>query len=123
MKPTNWKEKNMEPFDELKKEYPKIFDSDFFFEVKEGWIQLLRKMCQEFSKLPAHSIKKAAQVKSKFGGLRFYTENYSELMQTIIKKYEVKSFYICEDCGSEILERDNVKYHKTQCVICLVNSA
>ena len=118
-----WKRKNMSPFEALKTDFPMIFDKDFFFEIKDGWIPLIREMCSELMALPPHSIEKAAQVKSKFGSLRFYPENYSESMQNIIQRYEIKSSYICENCGTGITERENVNYFKSQCVICLVDSA
>jgi hypothetical protein len=42
---------------------------------------------------------RAAQVKTKFGGLRLYLDGELEI-QPIIEKYEQLSYTICEICGA-----------------------
>ena len=43
---------------------------------------------------------KAAQVKEKFGGLRFYVDNHSEYVNGILAMAESMSTRICQDCGN-----------------------
>ena len=42
----------------------------------------------------------AAQVKEKFGGLRFYVDNCDDYVSGIISMAESMSYRICEECGS-----------------------
>lgn len=41
----------------------------------------------------------AIQIKSKFGGLKFYTANHTDEASKLIAEAEEKSFTICEVCG------------------------
>lgn len=42
-----------------------------------------------------------AQVKEKFGGLRFYADGLTEEMDKLIDAAEEKSIHICDECGLE----------------------
>jgi len=42
----------------------------------------------------------ASQVKEKFGGLRFYTNGYTDVIQGMISMAESMSYRTCEVCGS-----------------------
>ena len=42
----------------------------------------------------------ASQVKEKFGGLRFYTNGYTDVVQGMISMAESMSYRTCEVCGS-----------------------
>lgn len=43
----------------------------------------------------------AAQVKEKFGGLRFYVDGGDDYIKGLISMAESMSFHICEDCGNK----------------------
>lgn len=48
----------------------------------------------------------AAQVKEKFGGLRFYVDNADEFTRGLISMTEGASFSTCESCGNTGSKRD-----------------
>lgn len=77
------------------------------FECDDGWQKLIEDLCEELNE---HFIKypnpdfRVAQVKSKFGGLRFYVQNEGEKYEeinSIIRKYEDMSYHTCEYCGAD----------------------
>ena len=71
--------------------------------------------CKEFT-LP---IPRAAQVKQKLGGLRFYMNYSNEKMEKLISKASQKSYKICEDCGEEgKLRTENRRWTRTLCDKC-----
>lgn len=72
--------------------------------VGDGWYNLIEELCRELTKLGGGV--EAAQVKEKFGGLRFYLEFGEHTSQLVIdeahrleNEYEAKSYTICETCG------------------------
>ena len=55
----------------------------------------------EFKKVPPRMpYITASQVKEKFGGLRFYTNGYTDVIQGMISMAESMSYRTCEVCGS-----------------------
>jgi len=79
-------------------EAPPILTTDFF-EVSEGWYGLIKNLIEELVLVGWD--KEVAQVKEKFGGLRFYIGEGNDEIFTIITKYERLSETICELCGAE----------------------
>jgi len=104
--------------------YPKIFSDRygdpretlmcFGFECDDGWFDIIDSLCgciqshvdnsqargcmtpEEFdSKIQV----RAAQVKEKFGGLRFYVDNSDDYVNGIIQMAETQSLKTCERCG------------------------
>ena len=77
------------------------------FECDDGWQKLISDLCEEldeFLKVHPNPDFRVSQVKSKFGGLRFYVENEGDdykAIYDIIDKYEKKSYHTCEYCGAE----------------------
>ena len=71
--------------------------TDWINEVGSGWhsiVQPLIDQCKE-ENVPI------AQVKEKWGGLRFYLDgNSSNKLHNMIRKAEEDSFTICEICGN-----------------------
>lgn len=69
------------------------------FECGDGWYDIINELSE---KLSYYNVV-AAQVKEKFGGLRFYLEVYPsnkwEEILDIIGDAEIKSFETCEYCG------------------------
>lgn len=105
--------------DELEKKmvekFPKIFRDvgkspqescmAFGCECDDGWFDLLNELCTE---IQSYLDKKkgckqvvAAQVKEKFGGLRFYYDGGDEQTEKFVMKAEQESEKICEMCGNK----------------------
>ena len=119
---------------DLETKYPKLFKKKIWPEFNEGWYPLVEQLSAEISakydswgSIP--DLPYVAQMKEKFGGLRFYLESdtffmdhsdkYDELDQ-IISKYESLSKKTCELCGKEG-KVDNIKngyWIKTLCEDC-----
>lgn len=66
-----------------------------YLECGTGWAKLYEPLiaCCEAEGVTV------AQVKEKFGGLRFYVDGGSYELHAAISKAERDSHYICEDCG------------------------
>ena len=88
--------------------------------VDEGWIPLLDKLISDLLKEnPNWDIKNVAQIKEKFGGLRFYVDEVSENQYKLIEKAEAESYKICEHCGStENVETKGKSWIKSLCEKC-----
>lgn len=105
--------------------YPKIFRDrnrpvtetpmGFGIEAPDGWYDLIDRLC---SHIQVHVDSKrhnhrgltdeefdeqyqtvAAQVKEKYGGLRFYADNADDYTQGLISMAESVSYTVCEVCG------------------------
>ena len=109
---------------ELCAKYPKIFinrnktmqESPMYFGIStgEGWFDLIDTLCGELqshvnSQIVIRKLSKdaatkvqvvAAQVKSKFSGLRFYVDGGDETTRGMINMAEAMSMKICEECGN-----------------------
>lgn len=73
--------------------------------IGDGWCNLIDVLCGEIDDhLEHHKDKrddfKVAQVKEKFGGLRFYTDGNDEYISGTIALAESLSYTICEECGN-----------------------
>lgn len=64
--------------------------------VGKGWHPLVREV---YKTLPEHI--KVVQVKEKFGGLRIYTDVYTEYLLDVLEQAQRQSFTVCEFCGEE----------------------
>lgn len=96
------------------KDYKGPITKTNFFQVKEGWYNIIQACIDELLKLGWN--KRIHQVKEKFGGLRFYVGD--EDMPTggyeVIEKYEKLSITTCEICGNDgVLRKGN--WLKTLC--------
>jgi len=67
--------------------------------VGEGWRPLVMKLCKDI--IAIDDTVEVAQVKEKFGGLRFYIYGGGDKVYDLIHKAENKSFKICEECGTK----------------------
>ena len=69
------------------------------FCVGDGWFELLKELSEKLEPLGVV----AAQVKEKFGGLRFYINSIdkeiAEQVYEYIHEAEAKSYKTCEQCG------------------------
>lgn len=114
----------------LIEKYPKIFPPDFGFEHKDGWYWLIDKLCTvlqfqtDYNDMPQI---RAAQVKEKFGTLRFYHESMPggtpERARGAISLAEELSGYICEECGTPgAATKDTRGWLSTKCAKCAMST-
>lgn len=80
------------------------------FECADGWFDLIYKLSSQLEPLIKKYIEehpdeeyhpRAAQVKEKYGGLRFYMSHATEEMYDLISAAEEESEVTCEFCGSK----------------------
>jgi hypothetical protein len=75
----------------------------FGFQHRDGWFDLVWRLCEQIEKVPNKGKSfKVAQVKEKFGGLRFYFEGADDAFHAIracTAAAGQESFHICEVCG------------------------
>lgn len=94
-------------FDEFQKKYPKLFREypHSGFELPPGWKTLVHCLCSALEsaieRLPEEIQEgvQCAQVKEKFGGLRFYMTQETPYMSGAIRVAESMSYHVCETCG------------------------
>jgi hypothetical protein len=106
--------------EELIQKYPKIFQ-DYegnpgrvnWYGVPDGWLPVVDKLCgamQDYidntTRYTKDGPKKpeqvtCAQMKEKFGGLRFYTNGNDDEVEGMIRMAEYMCEHTCQDCGSE----------------------
>jgi len=67
------------------------------FDCGDGWESLIRDLSEKITKVDPDCV--AAQVKEKFGGLRFYTNGNTEESYKAICEAETLSEKTCEICG------------------------
>jgi hypothetical protein len=108
--------------DELKKElyikFPNIFpkETHAFFSHGDGWFDIISSLCDSLTVI-SESIGigiTALQTKAKFKTLRFYVDidttkatcdeiklkTWCDIINNLIRWTEIRSFYVCEMCGS-----------------------
>lgn len=119
--------------------YPELF-SDlpemncmrlFGFDCGNGWFDLLKDL---ITKIRAHCESpdfqpyidlldqplspKVAQVKEKYGTLRFYLDLETEYIEKLIEEAEDKSAIICEICGNTGMLREHHRWLSVRCDDC-----
>ena len=93
----------MRDLNELPKKYPSLFKNEsFHFECDNGWYELLDVLCDRISKAEESMENDIhiAQIKEKFGGLRFYCHGADDYSYGMIDFAEKISTRICEECGN-----------------------
>lgn len=68
------------------------------FDIGDGWIDLVGQLIRDI--IETGDEWKIAQIKSKFGGLRFYVETESDAVRSLIRQAEIESGRLCEECGA-----------------------
>jgi len=82
----------------FKQEFPEIFEDVYIsFHLPEGWAKRVYALCQELQIVNPEV--RACQVKSKFGGLRFYVDHANEAGKKLIDECESACWKICMYCG------------------------
>lgn len=102
----------------LKLAFPKIFDKDFCFECGDGWYDLIYNLSSEIQKICDNKLCEqviAAQVKEKFGGLRYYINGGNQEIFDLIDSAEEQSLTICEETGNIGSLHSKKGYMKTLC--------
>ena len=76
-----------------------FFPAHVFGATGPGWYDLLDDLIENLLEVGWSG--EVAQVKEKFGGLRFYVYGCTELGYELIYLAEEESFRICENCGAQ----------------------
>lgn len=88
------------------------------FECGDGWFELLKELSAKLEPLGVV----AAQVKEKFGTLRFYTEGVdvavADAVDLAIEAAEAKSEVTCEECGAPGA-LNNGPWYRVSCKKCI----
>lgn len=95
----------MDFFDALKQKCPTIFgdgSATYDFSCPPGWEKLVAELslCLEEHAVAHNPELRVSQVKSKFGGLRYYVDAGDEVVYKLIETAERESLQICESCGA-----------------------
>lgn len=88
-----------------------------FCDIEDGWADLVSELDDKISALdPGYTL---AQVKEKYGSLRYYTllikSDVADTIFSLIDEYEEKSLHVCEICGEEGSLKEKNKWFKTLC--------
>ena len=95
----------------------------FGFSVDDGWEPIIRRLSEKLEKLildlpeTNQQAPCAAQVKEKFGGLRFYMDGATVEMDAVIGEAERECYKTCETCGAPGKMR-TVGWSRTLCDVC-----
>ena len=84
--------------------------------VGRGWSKLLEDLYNDLLALGWDG--KVLQVKEKFGGLRFYIDNWADPLYNRICEAEEESFRTCERCGEAGQVRSHKGWLTTSCQKC-----
>ena len=102
---------NAEHTEYLFNKYPKLYRGRFLpitqnllpfgIETGDGWFDIIRDLSEALTKLDAElgTETEAVQVKEKYGTLRFYITDGTELHYEAIDDAECQSAVTCEQCG------------------------
>ena len=109
----------------MEQRFPKIFETPYGgFCCGEGWWPILEKLCYNIQSYIDWKNKQSevvpqvtvAQIKEKFGGLRFYYDGGDEHINGMVRMAEAWADASCEECGSPGKRRDG-GWIKTLCDI------
>jgi hypothetical protein len=94
---------------EMREKYPTIFSQPFGgFAVGPGWWPIIKSLCGQIQShidwraKQGHDVPQVtvAQIKEKFGGLRFYYDGGDEYIDGLVSMAESWASHACETCGS-----------------------
>jgi hypothetical protein len=92
-------------------DFPDMFEF-CSLEVPLGWEDLVYELTSKIYKIEPVQV---SQIKEKFGGLRYYTNGHSDIVDDLINEYEAKSFKVCDVCGEEGILREHGYWLSTRC--------
>jgi hypothetical protein len=96
----------------MKEKYPKMFSEPYGgFAISEGWWPIIESLCANIQShtdwwnknretRPVVEQVVVAQIKEKFGGLRFYYEGGDEQISGMVRMAEAWASHACEECGA-----------------------
>jgi hypothetical protein len=93
----------------------------FGIECRRGWLALITKLCEDIErveiemKLPPEHRCQVVQIKSKYGGLRYYTNGHTTQVDELIMAAEKESYTTCEYCGVRGELRNDIPWITTLC--------
>lgn len=94
---------------QMEERFPKMFAEPYGgFACGEGWWPILEKLCSNIQSHIDWKNKQAevvtqvtvAQIKEKFGGLRFYYDGGDDHIKGMVRMAEAWADATCEDCGA-----------------------
>ena len=107
----------------MEERFPKMFSGKYGgFACGEGWWPILEKLCSNIQRHIDWKNKQSevvpqvtvAQIKEKFGGLRFYYDGGDEHINGMVRMAEAWADASCEECGAPGKSRDG-GWIKTLC--------
>lgn len=90
----------------LKDKYPELLQKIEYFSCESGWYDLIDRLCDsiqdhiKYLPMEISGEMRVAQVKEKFGGLRFHMDETTPYIDGAISFAESMSYIICELCGA-----------------------
>lgn len=119
----------------LVEKYPKILGKIGYTECSDGWHFLIDVLCKQIQRYIDHKVTYsemseedkealqvvAVQVKSKFGGLRFYANGGDDVTDGMIRMAEGISYRICEYCSAQANQQNDSGWIHTACKTCYDN--
>ena len=108
---------------QMEERFPKMFNGKYGgFACGEGWWPILEKLCSNIQSHLDWKNKTAevvpqvtvAQIKEKFGGLRFYYDGGDEHINGMVRMAEAWADASCEECGAPGKKREG-GWIKTLC--------
>ena len=99
------------------------------FQHLDGWFDILWRLCKDLEPLVTEVELKTGrkfevlQVKEKFGGLRFYTNQHTEIITERIAAAKLESTRTCEICGQPGTWREENGWGRTVCATCSVSES
>lgn len=117
---------------QLVEKYPKILGKLGYTECSDGWYDIIDTLCQQIQNHVDHKIRNssmtqeeqdefqvtAAQIKSKFGSLRFYSYGGDETTSGMIQMAEAMSYRVCEYCSNKANQQNIGGWIHTACSNC-----
>jgi len=99
-----------------------VFDNCFGYSVPNAWDMIIADLVKIIHyRVTSYDKKgiKVVQVKSKFGGLRFYTEGeHDDYIYGAIKMAEAQAYKTCPVCGSFNKPRTHTGRYLKGCIVC-----
>jgi len=103
--------------------YKGYYGNGIAFEVGDGWLDMLLELSQKIQEFIDDGVEtpefSVVQVKSKFGGLRFYNNGCMPETELLIDEYEKKSAETCELCGKPAKSVVFGHWYYTLCKNCI----
>lgn len=99
----------------MEERFPKMFARSYGgFAVGSGWYPILEKLCAniqshiDWKEKQGNAVPQVvvAQIKEKFGGLRFYYDGGDEYVSGLVRMAESWADIACEECGGAGRRRD-----------------